>query len=1157
MSVRMPGLLDSELSEVARLRPRAANYAANADDVSQATLTIPEDGPAVHLRDWIALHDKTGLYGVYRVTNIAQALRRQIQLTLLHGIDILADSYWNGETEFSGTVTQFLDALLAQQTATVGGVVPWIRGTVEDNETTIKEKISYNRLSDLLPKAAPEGGAYQLEYDQSVFPWRINVRAKPATPACEFRLQRNVTSATITYNDADLCTRLILSNTSGGVSAVRVYNASVAAQNEWGIVTRIASIDTSDTLSAQVWPEAEAWVAKFFQQHAAPSVQIQIEGRELWRLTGDSWDHTKVGQVCRVALPDYGHTFEERVISVTCPDPYGDPDRVIVSLANALPQFSETVKLIEKTAASASRAASGAARKADEAKDELDELREEVVYQTAYEITDRQISAIASATGLQFNADGTPVTDANGNFVYSQEHPDNALIAQIQLQAGRYDRIIQATGISETPSQGEVSLATQISQTHQIISQEATATGLIWVEGDPTADPPTEGHYEVNPGAVSSSLYKQLANQITQSAQTVTDNITARGYVTAAGAKNAAWADIGAELKDSTTGVITSAKIKALVEGDTSLIQLVAQQVQIAAGDVTISGNIKLDSVITIENGVAKGTFGSLVITGGANLGSTNVYFNSVPLASFIKSISLTGPTNNEYTLTWENAGGNSTSKTFSRAASGVTVSWSGTTGTVTVNPQNQEFTITYPGPSSASVDSITITNSPLTGTLYTGTTGTRYAQATGNLTAWHNESDGEGGTTQTSLLNTSANVQVNIESILSAAENAIKVTGPTWATTPASGITGNSNTATFTTDAASPVSGAAKELTLYLSQDNGWSSNKKYVYAHHTNSGDGNRIARIEVDASTLVSNAEGAVTVGAPYCIDGAVAAGTTRTTIKMKAAASNGNVSTSEASLFLDASTFSVSGVSHRCINVNLGGVTIGRYDTQSIYNDGAASVTHNVSASLVSGTSGNTAESSLGTIAAGSTMYVLVSCSGGGSAKYYPVTAGSGSGGYGTFNGFIDNDHSISDNEYVPYTGGTISSTKTIYAVIENSSGNLVKGPSITVSPPSSSHTVSTTFVNASGIPEGATVQDANTLSPNTQYCIRASCGGSYAYHKFKTPATAEAHTNNTTLYETTSSVYVYYMGGYVPYSSVYQDRAVYYTTAFTGNKKVYW
>jgi len=766
--VRMPGLLDGELQEVARLRVRAGQYQLSADDVSQATLTIPEDGPAVGLRDWVSLYDVDGLMGIYRVTNIAQTVKRSIQLTLLHGIDILADSYWAEEREYTGSVRGYLEALLQQQTALIDGTAPWALGDCEDTETQLKVKISYGRLSELIREAVPEGGGYQLEYDQTVWPWRVHLRAKPTAAAAEFRVARNITSATITYNDADLCTRLILSNTSGGESRVRVYNAGAIAQAEWGIVTKTASIDTSDTLTSDSWPEAEAWVAAFFALHAAPSVQIQIEGRELYRLTGDRWDRASLGRVCRVSLPEYGHTFEERVVSLTYPDPWGDPDRVVVSLANALPQFSGQVKLIEKTAQSASRAAGGAARKADQTAEELE--RKEVIYQTSFQKTDREIAGIASATGLQFNADGTPVLDEDGNFVYSEEHPDNALIAQISLQAGRYDRIIQATGISETPSQGEVSLVTQISQTHQQISNAAIATGLIWVDGDPTADPPTEGHYEINPNAVASSLYKQLANQIDQKV-TVSDlesKVSTAGFIKLQAAKDAASAVLGANLTDG-NGQITAATIVAAIKDNTSLISAIADKISISASKVNISGNVNLNDVITVGTNGAVGTFNSLTINGGANLGSSNVYYNNVPLSSFIKSISLTGPTDNVYTLTWENAGGTPTSKTFSRAASGVSVSWSGTSGTVTVQPQNQQFSITYDGPSGQSVDAITIENNPITATL--SGTNPRLAAGTANLTAWHNEDDGEGQPVQTRLKDATARVTMNIESILSSAE--------------------------------------------------------------------------------------------------------------------------------------------------------------------------------------------------------------------------------------------------------------------------------------------------------------------------------------------------------------------------------------------------
>ena len=116
------------------------------------------------------------------------------------------------------------------------------------------------------------------------------------------------------------------------------------------------------------------------------------------------------------------------------------------------------------------------------------------------------------------------------------------------------------------------------------------------------------------------------------------------------------------------------------------------------------------------------------------------------------------------------------------------------------------------------------------------------------------------------------AKIDVDASSVVAAGKNAVKVSGPTWSTTPSSSITGNSNTATFTTDAPSPNSSAPKSLSLYLNSGS-WSNNKKYVYVTHTNSNDANRIARIEVDASSIYTN-------GWVACYDTFDSSGTTAT-------------------------------------------------------------------------------------------------------------------------------------------------------------------------------------------------------------------------------------------------------------------------------------
>ena len=149
MAARLPGLLDASLAEVDRLRPTALSATFNLIGASEANMTIPEDGPSVPIHSWVSLYTARGLAGIFRVTNAARTYKRQIQLTLLHGIDILSDSVWAAQFEFEGTREDFLLALLNQQTALVDGVKPWVLGTCADT-STIKRSINYDRLSDLL-----------------------------------------------------------------------------------------------------------------------------------------------------------------------------------------------------------------------------------------------------------------------------------------------------------------------------------------------------------------------------------------------------------------------------------------------------------------------------------------------------------------------------------------------------------------------------------------------------------------------------------------------------------------------------------------------------------------------------------------------------------------------------------------------------------------------------------------------------------------------------------------------------------------------------------------------------------------------------------------------------------------------------------------------
>lgn len=440
--IRHPALLSADMTESTRLDPTAMSVTLNMVGASEATISLPDDAPEVRIHDWISIYTGRGFCGVFRVSNIANGLRRQTDLTLLHGRDILADSAWAAQLEFEGTKAEYLAALLNQQTHLLNGVKPWVLGTCADT-STIKKSINYDRLSNLLEELEEDGSDYYFTYDQTVFPWVLNYVAKDQTVTSEFRLTRNVHAATVTYNDADLCTRLHLSinvkvededtSTHSTDTIIKTYDnqAAQTGPDGWGVVVKTADIDTGDDLSVDppLTPEADAWAANFLARRAEPSVQIQIDGEELKALTGEDWDEVDIARLCQVALPAYRRSFQERVVSIVYDFSIDSgqiaPAGVNVSLANALPKFSETIAQIRDEADKAARAARGGGRGAASA-EELKVWSKHVWYQG---------QALDGTGIITLYESGIDMDAAGGVTIFSLEQGVQALYSSIQTNA--------------------------------------------------------------------------------------------------------------------------------------------------------------------------------------------------------------------------------------------------------------------------------------------------------------------------------------------------------------------------------------------------------------------------------------------------------------------------------------------------------------------------------------------------------------------------------------------------------------------------------------------------------------------------------------------------------------------------------------------------
>ena len=469
IEVKKPILLDGSLNDGEILHPVSGNMNIRMVGVSECTLVLQPDSPAPAMHQWVKLFNKNGFAGIYRMTSGNRDIPNKKDYLLRHGIDIIQDSYWDEETDFTGTVAEFITAVLNKQTQLIGGVKPWVLGTCEDTSSIVK-KIDYDNLKDLLDILEDEGGDYYYTYDQTQFPWVLNYVAKSSTVASEFRLKRNMDTCRISVNDSELCTRLILDvnamaedqelGVEQNMSVKRTYN-NTTAQAVYGIIVKKEDIDTEDTLPDGPFTEADAFAAKYLDQRKEPTVSVSIDGYELKAITGDTWDESRIGTVCRAAIPDYDTFIAERLVSVNYPDIYGFPDKVTVTLSNAsasnLRRNDTLSGVLDKQDQEIRKVSGGGRGRAREAEsfeqhfqivdDDNNILNQAGLYLDAYGMlvyADDNVNMIGSRFNVQANQIGMVVgTNQQGNYIKAGE-----IVLAINQSTGQSAATINADHIN-------------------------------------------------------------------------------------------------------------------------------------------------------------------------------------------------------------------------------------------------------------------------------------------------------------------------------------------------------------------------------------------------------------------------------------------------------------------------------------------------------------------------------------------------------------------------------------------------------------------------------------------------------------------------------------------------------------------------------------
>ena len=624
---------------------------------STATLT-PADMTGITVGSWLKDETEPGAGIVWRVKSIAYAYATNTPtLQLEHIISTLKDRILFGEHKSSDitgnskatscTSKQAVTYILNQQS-------DWVLGTFSFGNAN-PYKFDGDTLFDALETVTNSLENAWWSYDLSRYPFRLNITLAGDSVGSEMRAGRNLRTITKTIDRSGMFTRFY----PIGADDLHIDRDYVEKNTAaYGVVSKVetdTSIDNKD--------ELRRWANERLAKHCEPTVTIEIEGLELSGATGESMDRLTLGRVCRIPLPEFGTTIQERITVLNFSDKIHQPEIVKVTLSN---ERAELTRIIADSIKSSSKSTRTSTKK-----DKEDHAW--------FEDTNDHVSMCAKAiigTDAQGNANwvrlSTLRVDENGIYGEVKSVQNDVTIASTRITQNEKAITLEA----QRASSAEGALSSRLTITANAITQEVTR---------------------------ATSAEGTLSGRITTEADRISLVVSGEG----ANAKIKP-ASIVASINDSSSSVLISAN-KIRLDGNTT----VAGMLTVESGALKVKNNAFIDGDLTLASN--KEVFATNYRVGGylrfpgSTMGS-DVYIYRDDVENMIVDASVSG---NTLSL-WKRGDPAATpSITFSKATS-LSGAWSGGTLTVTASPQGEEFIVNTPV-SAAYGDSITVETTPAT----------------------------------------------------------------------------------------------------------------------------------------------------------------------------------------------------------------------------------------------------------------------------------------------------------------------------------------------------------------------------------------------------------------------------------------------------------
>lgn len=331
-AVKLPRLYGMNVSlneHGEQIHPVRLSVDLSLTPVSTASIELPI-GEEIGVRRFVEIFTSIGSVGFFRARGPQMVFGEGTSTTELeHAIAEVGDKLVRTKVEGEMTIRAAMRAVFANYNGSM-----WQLGSLAalNNSSSNTIDVSYDHedvLSAMLSVLEYDEDVC-MDFDFSTTPWTINFRKiDDTTGVTEGRLTTNIGSASVTYDDTDLCTVAYYQYEGGNWGYVSASSLYPASYDKYGGVHK-----TVDTESGDSQAVAKTKAKKFLARNHEPKVSIEIQGDDIHAITGNADDELYLGRMYRLVIPDYNLRVERYITGLSWDDVLGNPTAVTVTLGD-------------------------------------------------------------------------------------------------------------------------------------------------------------------------------------------------------------------------------------------------------------------------------------------------------------------------------------------------------------------------------------------------------------------------------------------------------------------------------------------------------------------------------------------------------------------------------------------------------------------------------------------------------------------------------------------------------------------------------------------------------------------------------------------------------------------------------------------------------